>query len=189
MYDIDDIKLRVENAKRELYVRSLVSTFLLVLAILAIILKPETTVIFVSVLAGIIVAIIYIRYLSRHPLSVVFSKELRGKNVKEDEYVISGSTRVTRWGGIMYSYSRARRRGDVYLHLENGDYTMITRLPQPLLDIYDIGDTLVRYAGTRYPVVLDRDAPRMPCPICAEINESGRESCRGCGLKMIPRKK
>ena len=53
------------------------------------------------------------------------------------------------------------------------------------MDIYEDGDILVKYAGTRFPVIVSRDAKKQPCPICGEVNDESREECRVCGLGIV----
>ena len=123
------------------------------------------------------------KFLSENKPLVLFSKGLRGTNIKEHEYVTAG-TRITRYGGISYRYIPSRHLGDVYIRLDDGDVVAVCHLPKKHLDIYEIGDELLIFPGTRYPIVVGRDASEIPCPICGYINSMKNDKCESCGLKI-----
>ena len=115
---------------------------------------------------------------------IIFSKGFYGENIKEHEYVTGGS-RLYRYGGLRYTYNPQRHKGDVYIRLENGDVTVVSYLPKKHLDIFEIGDTLVCFPGTRYPNVDSREVKEQPCPLCGYVNGKDDECCEKCGLKIL----
>ncbi len=183
-YDIDDVALRVESAKNKFKATVIICALIIAVAALVAIYLPETTVVFLCA-ATVIGAIAYLcKYLSRNNPVIIFSQGFKGVNVKEHEYVTAG-TRFTRYGGISYRYIPSRHKGDVYVQRDDGEIVVVSHLPKKHLDIYEIGDTLVCYPGTRFPVVDGRDVPEQPCPICGFVNQNGDEKCSSCGLKAL----
>ena len=182
-YDIDDIALRVEARKNRFKATIAASTLLIVASVLIAAFYPETTVVFLCAVA-ILGAVIYLwRYLKNNNPMIVFSKGFRGTNIKEHEYVTAG-TRLTRYGGISYRYIPSRHKGDVYIRRDDGEIIVVSHLPKKHLDIYEIGDDLVCYPGTRYPNVDSRETKEQPCPICGYVNSDRFEKCEKCGLKI-----
>ena len=122
----------------------------------------------------------------------LMSREVRGKNVKEYEYGIHGSSaeRIYRRGNMPHTFTNKkilhpRINGTVYLELEDGNVTSISGLYKSHMEIYEDGDMLVKYAGTRFPIVVGRAVKKQPCPLCGEVNDSSRDACRVCGLAII----
>ena len=182
-YDIDDIALRVENAKTKFKNTIFVSLFVVFSSIGAAICYPDVTVVFICT-AIIIFTMFYLyKFLHKNNPIITFSKGFRGVNIKEHEYVTAGS-RLTRYGGFSYKYIPSRHKGDVYVRCEDDKIVVVAHLPKKHLDIYEIGDTLICYPGTRFPNVEGRDALQMPCPICGYVNSAEDEKCCSCGLKM-----
>ena len=144
----------------------------------------ETTVVFICSFTVIVSLVYLIKFLKKHNPFIIYAKGFRGENIKEHEYV-TGGTRIYRYGGIRYRYNPQRHKGDVYIRLENGEVVVVSHLPKKHLDIFEIGDTLVCYPGTRYPVVEDSEAKEMPCPLCGFVNQRGYENCDSCGLKIM----
>ena len=187
-YDIDDIALRVEARKRKFTVTVLTCVCLVLLSVFVGFLYPETTVVFICAVV-IVISIVYLfRYIKRNNPLIVFSKGFCGENIKEHEYVIGG-TRLYRYGGIKYTYHPSRHKGDVYIRRDDGGIVVVPHLPKKHLDIFEIGDTLVCYPGTKYPNVDSRDSAEQPCPICGYVNGEGQELCSSCGLKILQKRR
>ena len=182
-YDIDDITARVENKKSNFKKKVLASLILLVASLLVAAFYPETTVVFICAVVIIGTSVYLWRFIHKNNPLVLFGKGFRGVNIKEHEYVTAG-TRLTRYGGLRYRYVPSRHKGDVYIRCEDGEVVAVTHLPKKHLDIFEIGDELVVYPGTRFPNVNGRDASEMPCPICGYVNSNGEECCESCGLKV-----
>lgn len=183
-YDVDDIAIRVEAAKKKFKITLATCVLLILTAIFIAVCFPETTVVFVCAVTVIASAVYFISFVKRNNPLITFSRGFSGENVKEHEYVIGG-TRVYRYGDIRYRYHPARHKGDVYVRCEDGEIAVVTCLPKKHLDIFEIGDTLVCYPGTRYPNVYNRDVTEQPCPVCGFVNREGTENCENCGLKAL----
>ena len=182
-YDIDDIALRVEARKNKFKVTVAVCALIITLAVVVAAFYPETTVVFLCAVAIIGAAVYLWRYLVKNNPMITFSKGFHGTNIKEHEYVTAG-TRLTRYGGLRYRYIPSRHKGDVYIRRDDGEIVVITHLPKKHLDIYEIGDELVCYPGTKYPSVESREVREQPCPLCGHVNADSEEICEKCGLKV-----
>ena len=123
---------------------------------------------------------------------ILLSRKITGKNIKEYEYGIQndGQPPIFRWSNTPNTYANRkthprRLNGSVYLELDNGNVKEITGLYKSHIDIYEEGDILLKYAGTKYPVVLSRKIDIQPCPICGEVNDMSADACQSCGLGII----
>ena len=181
-YDVDDIALRVEGAKKKLKITLLTVVCLILLSVFVGIYYPEITVVFICAVTVIVSLVYLITFIKKNNPLITFSKGFRGENIKEHEYV-TGGTRLYRYGGIRYRYNPSRHKGDVYIRREDGEISVVPYLPKKHLDIFEIGDTLVCYPGTRYPNVESREVDEQPCPLCGYVNRRGAEVCESCGLK------
>ena len=125
---------------------------------------------------------------------ILFSREALGENIKEDiyeVYVRRGIALRPRqvgmgYGGTPLSHTRmakATLRSAVYLKLDSGDIKEIRGMRVEHVELYEDKDILFRYSGTKYPVILNRETQRQPCPICGTINAVSDEACINCGLK------
>ena len=133
--------------------------------------------------------------LKKYDAKVLMRDEVRGKNIKEYEYAVNsgkgGAGRIYRRVNTPMTYGNRRAtaptriNGTVYLELDDGNVTSISGLYKSHMEIYEDGDILVKYAGTKFPVVVIRDVKQQPCPICGEVNDSSRDECRVCGLTIV----
>ena len=187
-YDIDDVALRVEASKRRLKITVMSCICLVLLSVFLGVFYPETTVVFICAVIIISSGVYLIRFLRRNNPLIAFSKGFVGENIKEHEYV-TGGTRLYKYGGIRYRYHPSRHKGDVYIKLDDGSVTVVSHLPKKHLDIFEIGDRLVCYPGTKYPNVDSREVKEQPCPICGYVNGEGDEACSSCGLKILQKRK
>lgn len=200
-YNEADITRRISARRRDFLLKIFVAALLILAAALVIMFFPEVTVIFISVAVIILSAVYIIKTLKRyHPLTL-FSGEVRGENIKEHEFVVT-NRRLTFGGRILasrptagvrrlktshFTVTRTRTKPPtnaiVYLRLENGDVTYIDGLFGAQTDIYEIGDTLYKYPGTRFPIITNREVKAQPCPLCGTANKVTEERCITCGLK------
>ena len=187
-YDIDDIAIRGDAAKRKFKIVLVSCICLIFLSVFVGVFYPETTVVFLCAVAVIWAVVYFLRYLKKNNPMIIFSKGFSGENVKEHEYV-TGGTRLYRYGGIRYRYNPQRHKGDVYIRRDDGEIVVVTHLPKKHLDIFEIGDTLVCHPGTRYPNVDSREVEEQPCPICGYVNGLREEKCTACGLKILQKRK
>ena len=123
---------------------------------------------------------------------VLFTPEIKGRNIKEYEYAIHGNRqeRIYRKGNMPHTFTNKkilplRLNGTVYLKLDDGNIKSISGLYKSHMDIYEDGDILLKYAGTKFPIILSREVKKQPCPICGEVNDETRDVCRSCGLGII----
>ena len=194
-YNEAEIFRYVKERKHAFLLKTISLLALILIAVAVIAIFPDVTVIFVCVLVIIISISLFIKTINRyHPL-ILFSKGITGINVHEHEYVIytKGPTYRKMWyvprlktseftGGT--NRIKTTVGATVYLRLADGNVTFIDRLYNGQTDIYDIGDTLYKYPGTKYPVVLDRELEAMPCPLCGTANKHTEPKCITCGLKI-----
>lgn len=197
MYDLEKLSWIIEARRKR---------FKLWLALFAVMLIAGAVLFIVGddniALYGIIVTVAALVLLGdlwrRYSPTVLFSKEIRGINIKEHEYVESpkGGYTVRRGiavrGGRTYSNSgnaKSRRphvrSAYVYVKLDDGDVRILDGLNSNHTDIYEIGDEILRPAGARYPIVLNRDVEKQPCPLCGRINAMDLDGCAFCGLSII----
>ena len=201
-YNLCELEARVKRLRKELIIKLIISLAVLVLSaiMLAIDFGDAVNLAF----AGFIVcAIMYIGYtVGNIQPKVVFSKEIKGINIKEDEYV----TKQSGGPGLRYRQEGARTfggppiapntgankkrtppslRSAVYLRVDDGDVVMLRDLYKVHTDIYLEGDTLLKPNGAKYPIILNRTTDKQPCPLCGEVNDNTKSSCHGCGLSII----
>ena len=195
-YDEKEIAARVSKRKRDFLTAFLCSVILIISAVIIAVALPNNTVIFLSVLISILSIAFMARTLSRYHPTVLFSKEILGENIKEHEFVVtnrrptfSARLTVTRWRPRPVSQKRARTKPPtsaiVYLKLPSGNVTFIDGLSGAQTDVYEIGDTLYKFPGTKYPVIRSREVKAQPCPICGTVNKLGECECITCHLKIF----
>ena len=193
-YNKDDIAKYVKKRRRDFIFKIVCSLLFVLISSLVIALFPEMTVIFVCVVIIIISVFYAIKTLKRYQPVLLFSEELQGENVKEHEFVVTnrrlsfgGRRSFSRFKPVAYSSQRSRTKPPtsaiVYIKLPCGDVTYLDGLSGAQTDIYEIGDTLYKYPGTRYPIILNREVKAQPCPICGTANKASEEKCITCGLK------
>lgn len=195
MYDKEKIE-QVVNIKRKSFrikVGTLVFCFLAALIIA--LLRIDDSITFLCLISEFPYLFLLIRACNRYDARSLFCPEIKGKNIKEYEYAINGdgTGRVFQRGNVPRIYSNRklphlRLNGTVYLELEDGSIKSFSGMYKSHMDIYEDGDTLLKYAGTKFPVVLGREVKKQPCPICGEVNDMTREECRVCGLGIVKRR-
>ena len=158
----------------------------------------DKNVVFVGIILAVISIFLTVRLWRRYSASVLFSKEIRGVNIKEHEYVQSarGGYSVKR-GFAMRTVKTHSNSGNakskrphvhaayIYVREENGNVVILDGLTSRQTDIYEIGDEVLRPSGARYPIVMSREPDRQPCPLCGRINGMDEESCPSCGLTIL----
>lgn len=194
-YNEEQIHRYVKEKRRAFLIKSAILLALILISGILIAIFPEVTVIFVCTLVIILSVVYLIKTINRYNPLILFSKEKKGVNVHEHEYVIytKGPTYRKMWyvprlktseftGGT--NRIKTTVGATVYLRLPDGNVIFIDRLFNGQTDIYEIGDTLYKYPGTRFPVVLDRELEAMPCPICGTANKCTEPKCITCGLTI-----
>ena len=193
-YNEAEIFRHVAKRKKSFLIKSISLLLIILISAITIAIFPEVTVIFISVML-IILAIVYlIKMIINYSPLILFSKEKKGINVHEHEYVIyKGPSYKKMWyvprlktseftGGT--NRIKTTVGATVYLRLPDGNVIFIDHLYNAQTDIYEIGDTLYKYPGTRFPIVLDKEMSAMPCPLCGTANKNTEPRCITCGLKI-----
>ena len=117
--------------------------------------------------------------------SVVFEDELRSFlnaqqytfRGKEYHFSAESVTRAIRELDASLLQGLLMASKDVYNHLTGG-----ISVEEKL---FVEGDTLLKYAGTHFPIVVSREMQKQPCPICGEVNDMSADACHNCGLSII----
>ena len=201
MYDSKEIEKTVKQKQKMLITEFAIIIALMIVALVFLVLNINKTVTFVCIVAELALLFAIYKIFDVQSPSIWFSKEIRGVNIKEDEYVsrkITGPRlRYYQVGGpaspqpfAPNTGANRRRtppniRSRVYLQLEDGNIVTVSSLYKPHTELFVEGDTLLKYAGTHFPIVISRDMQRQPCPICGEVNDMSRDACHNCGLGII----
>ena len=201
MYDSKEIEKIVKQKRKMFITEFAIIIILMIAALMLLILNINSTVTFICIVAELVLLFAIYKIFDVQSPSIWFSKEIRGVNIKEDEYV----SRKTPGPGLKWRQvggpaspapiapntgANRRRtppniRSRVYLQLEDGNIVTISTLYKSHTELFVEGDTLLKYAGTHFPVVISRDMQRQPCPICGELNDMSRDACQNCGLGII----
>ena len=128
-YDMEEFRARI-TLKRNAFVRDLTILLLLVLcAVAVLIIYPETTVTFICAILIIVLVALLIYTVKKYKPVLLYAKDLKGINIKEHEYTLSGRQRNSRWFG-RYTLgsgriSKSNIHSIIYLRLEDGDVIAI----------------------------------------------------------------
>ncbi len=199
-YNRDEIK-RTVYEKRKKFIITLSATLLLMIASLVLILlKINDILTFVCIVVEFVLLFVIYRIFEVQQPKIIFSKEIRGVNIKEDEYISRKAPGAAlKWRQVGGSASPApiapntgankrqqppNIRSRVYIKLDNGNIATISSLYKSHTELYEEGDTLLKYSGTQFPIITSRNTSKQPCPICGEVNESLSKKCAGCGLSI-----
>ena len=195
MYDEKEIKKRISTKRKVFLVKLIIDLLVLIGGIVFLIIDIDSTLFF----RGIVIIILALAYLSilcdKYRPVTLFSREIKGENIKEHIYEVYVRRGVALrpkqvgmgYGGQPLSHTRmakATLRSAVYLKLEKGDIKEIRNMRVEHAELYEDGDVLLKYAGTKYPVIINRESERQPCPICGTINATKDEACLNCNLKI-----
>ena len=149
---------------------------------------------FYAGLADVILVMIFSYIIKSYTPAVLFSKEIRGVNILEDEYVLLSQKRGFKIGKAspyavphvrVRNHGRDRIRAGVYLRLDNGDVCVIRDLLVVHTDLYEIGDTLYKPEGVKYPVIEGREVKEQPCPLCGTVNKHTDTECKHCNIGIF----
>lgn len=201
MYDSKEIEKTVKQKQKTIITEFAIIIALMIVASIFLIVNINSTVTFICIVAELALLFAIYKIFDVQSPSIWFSKEIRGVNIKEDEYV----SRKTPGPGLSWRQvggpaspapiapntgANRRRtppniRSRVYLQLENGNIVTISTLYKSHTELFVEGDTLLKYAGTHFPVVISRELQKQPCPICGEVNDMSAYACNNCGLSII----
>lgn len=142
-------------------------------------------------------ALIYFEYkvVTKYRPNIIFSKEIKGENIKEIEYLpnnvkiySSKFAKINSYYKTAHSsakYTPRNIKAKVYLKLDDENVREIDGLTKFHADFYEDGDILLKYAGTNYPIVVSRKTNKQPCPLCGKINSESLKKCERCALDII----
>lgn len=210
-YDFEKLTLRIRKNKTSFLTRLLTLVISALICVFVMLLSDLGEVKIISGALIFVILMLLLRLFDKFEPKVLFSREIKGENIKEGENEIMkrgshkggnlgyrqvGSRTIgTRSGAApIASSTRANRKifhkdqhfsGEVYLREDDGNITLLTGLYMSQMEIYEEGDILLKPAGCKFPIVISRETERQPCPICGEINGSERYSCSQCGLEIL----
>lgn len=203
-YDLQDLNIKVQKRKKSFICGAASLLLFSVICILLIAFSGSNEIILISGVALFVIFLLFIKLFEKLNPKVLFSKEIKGENLKESEYEIMKRGSYTRngmrhkqvgsHGAMPYApNTKANRKafhknmhfsGEVYLRSNVGNIHLLSGLYLSHLEIYEEGDILLKPRGCKFPIVTNRSLESQPCPLCGEVNGSGRKSCSGCGLKI-----
>lgn len=201
MYDSIEIKKIVNQKRKTLITEFATIVALMFIALILLIINTSSAVTFICIVAELVLLFAIYKIFDVQSPSIWFSKEIRGINIKEDEYV----SRKTPGPGLTWRQvggpaspapiapntgANRRRtppniRSRVYLQLEDENIVTLSTLYKSHTELFVEGDTLLKYAGTHFPIVVSREMQKQPCPICSEMNDMSADACHTCGLGII----
>ena len=192
MYDSKEIEKLINAKRKNFYIKASVILCVMIASLVLSLIGLNDTITVLGVVAEFPLLYFLVKTWNKSEAKVLLKGEIKGKNIKEIEYGIQndGQPPIFRWSNTPNTYANRkthprRLNGNVYLELDNGSVKEITGLYKSHIDIYEEGDILLKYAGTKYPVVLSRKIDIQPCPICGELNDMSRDACHNCGLGII----
>lgn len=198
MYDLEKLSWIIDARRKRFKLWLVLFAAMLIFGIVLFVVGDDDIALYGLIVAVIALAL-FIDLWRRYAPAVLFSREIRGINIKEHEYV-SESARggySVRRGLAMRGmkthsnsgHAKSRRphvrSAYVYVKLDGGEVAILDGLTSLHTDIYEIGDEILRPEGARYPIILNRDAPKQPCPLCGRINGMDAEACACCGLSIV----
>ena len=194
-YNEAEIKRRI-NGRRQSFLTKMIAWLLLdSAAVITAAIIRDVTVVFIAVVIVIASAFYMSKTIRRYRPLILFRGEVKGINIKEHEFVVTNkrptfSARIVMPKRNTSSFTGGKTRTKpptsaiVYLRLGDGNVTYIEHLTNAQTDIYEIGDTLYKYSGARYPIILGKEVKAMPCPLCGTANKCTEDRCITCGLKI-----
>ncbi len=195
LYDDEKIALLVAKKRRAFCKKLSIILFVIIASLVTVILNFNDYATVICLLIDIFLILTIPKLCKRYSVKILFSQEIKGRNVKEYEYGIhgDGQERIYRKGNMPHTFANKkilplRLNGTVYLELDDGNITSISGLYKAHMDIYEDKDMLLKYAGTKFPIVIDREVKKQPCPICGEVNDYSQNECKSCKLSIVYQK-
>ena len=195
-YDEKEIAKAISKKRKYFLISLILDLFVLAGGIVFLIIDTSNSRFFSGIIMVLISLVFIWNLCNKYAPFTLFSREIKGENIKEDIYEIYVRRGVALrpkqvgmgYGGRPLSHTRMAKtflRSAVFLKLENGDIKEIRGMRVEHVELYEDGDTLLKYAGANYPVIVNRETQRQPCPLCGTINLTKDEACIHCGLRMI----
>ena len=132
---------------------SLFITLITVSVVVAIIMRENSTALIAGVVAALWFAFSLYRVIKAARPKDLFSKEYFG--------------RVVRVHTEPVGRDRKDIHAELYIAKDGGGVELITGISNECALAYKKGDRVLHIKGTICPIILDRDVPIIPCPICA----------------------
>ena len=204
-YDLNELK-NIIKTKRKIFLTKFFGLIFSIIAFVAVIaFSQNKTHILLSGIAIFVALILTERLFSKSSPKILFSKEIKGENIKESEYEIMkrgsypgngmrhkqlGTSGLTPYAPNTRANKKSFHKsmhfsGELYLKQADGNIALLTGLYPSHLEIYEEGDILLKPAGCKFPIVINRAAESQPCPICGEINGRERAVCSVCSLTVL----
>lgn len=196
-YDFSRLDEIVKEKKRRFKIKLavLVALFIIVIAEFILYYGSNDYYVFYSGAAAVILIIIFSNTMKKYRPEILFSPEIKGINIKEDEYVLLAQKRGYRAGkysryvvppaGSGMPSQREKIVAAVYIRCDDGNVYLVDRISTAHTNLYEIGDTLYKPAGAKYPIILNRDTAVQPCPLCGTLNDGKKNACMTCDLSIF----
>ena len=195
MYCENEISERTAKQKRKFLAVFAIDLLALIGGIVFLALDINSELFFRGIIIIVFSLLFMWRIFEKYSPKTLFSKGFKGENIKEDVYEVYVRRGVALrpkqvgmpYGGRPLSHTRMSKsilRSAVYLKLDNGDIKEIRGMRVEHVELYEDGDTLQKYPGTKYPVIINRESARQPCPICGTINLMTDVACITCNLAI-----
>jgi len=195
MYDEKEVKKSVSKRKKLFIAYLIIALITLQSGALLLAFNINDGLFFLGITLILLPLIFIFNIFSSFSPNVLFSRAVKGKNIKEHVYEVYVRRGVALrpkqvgmpYGGQPLSHTRmakASLRSAVYLKLDNGNIKEIRGMRVEHVELFEDGDVLYKPAGAKYPVIISRPAERQPCPLCGTINPTSITACISCGLKM-----
>lgn len=211
VYDLKELEARINKLKAEFIIKLFILLLITLICVSIMLISMNGEAIIISGIVLFILFFVLRNLIEKYAPTTLFSKEVIGENIKEDEQEImkrgaakggsmryrqvGSSTVGTRAGAAPIApNTRANKKsfhkgehfsGHLYIKEENGNIKLITGLFLSQMEIYKEGDVLQKPKGCKYPMVISRDTELQVCPLCGENNGTERDRCADCGLKII----
>ncbi len=192
MYDSKEIERKVKEKRQVFWTKIIIVLFFMLVSLVISIMNFNDTATVLCVIAEFPLFFFIVKIYNKSEAKILLSCKIIGKNIKEYENGIQndGQPPIFRWSNTPNTYANRkthpiRLNGSVYLELDNGSVKEITGLNKSHTELFVEGDTLLKYAGTHFPIVISREMQKQPCPICGEVNDMSADACHNCGLGII----
>lgn len=192
-YDEKEIEKRIKARRRAFLIRASIGATIFAVGVIFLFLNERKFIVSGGLLM-LLALLIFYKTVNKYLPKWLFSKEIRGKNIKEYEYVTVAASRTRGYRSASLaktarSANKAKRgptvHAYVYLEVAEGKIKVLDGITSEHTALYQIGDELLRYSGTRYPIVVSREVKSQPCPLCGAVNSITASRCKRCSLRIL----
>ncbi len=175
-------------------IKDLIFSAVSCLSVVALVFWNDKMAVFAAAIILLITSFIQIMSTVRSRTVKVFGKERRGVVIEKSEVSRvhqhgqpAGNTNITFSGDVRQfnKYSTRANVGVLYIKGEDGRIFHTRELNKEQTDFFEVGDSIIIYAGAKFPIVLNEPEARQKwlCPICGTVLPDGVD-CSGCGLEF-----